>query len=292
MAFIFSKNKWQQQPPGFVEWDDNNPLFRGARQLYNFSDPINNGASALSFYRNYANSNGVVASQGGGGPITNGERIGTQAGICFYPNFNGSLGAISEATTSGEVNLANPWTYFAVMSIAAFNQQIIAQISLGGAFDRSLTVSSGITLRTSINDGSTKVATNSISLVANRPYKVVVSASSSLLSIWVDGGGLATTTISRAGYNAYGSNPPLQIGDPTGLAGTQLSLFGRLDNYAWTQAEVNAWLQAPFQCWRKMKRYFVPKFTAAVISGIQNMGASSGGAGWVENKVNAVGAAS
>jgi hypothetical protein len=218
----------------------------------------------------------------------------TLAGICITPNV-GSAQGMNEPTTAGEVNARHAWTYFCVLTLSTVSQNsTICSIYSGGSYDRQLiSYASGLpNFRGDVYDGSHEYADGATKIVVNRPYSVVLSCTSSLQSLWVDGKLDATKSVSNAGYNGYGSTPNFQVGVAQyTVSGPQVALIGRLDGYAWGQYEVSEWTEYPYQVWKKPKRYFVPKPTAAAAH-LLNMGASSGGAGWVANQVNAVGAAS
>ncbi len=92
-------------------------------------------------------------------------------------------------------------------------------------------------------------------------YNVVLSCTSSLLSLWVNGNLDGTKAVSNAGFNGYSDPTAFYIGGggTFNAVGPQIALLGRLNNYAWGNAEAQEWSEYPFQVWlRSPRRLYFP----------------------------------
>lgn len=247
MAAIITRRKRRQQPEHSVEGDWSCELLKGAKQLYNGRD------TPLIKQRNYANPSVLVG--GSGIPLRAGQ---TRAGIGWQP---ASDSYTLELVPSAEVNARNPWTYACVASFSDVTKSALAIIAEGpGAStrDRSLYIDQSATKHFAANifDGVGETALGATVVPVNgQPYILVVTCTSSLLSLYVDGALEATKAVSNAGYNGFSTNCSLNLGfgSNAGLADSSsatIPLFLRCDNFAWGRGEVDAFTDNPYQVWR------------------------------------------
>lgn len=161
-------------------------------------------------------------------------RTGVAAGTAWKPNPTIAGFGVKLAGATGYYaavgHQLRPWSRECLFVYGASGRQAISTVTDtpgSGSNDRSLFVDAASKLAANLYDGALKTATGATTLIAGRAYHAVVTASSTLLSVYLDGVLEGTVAIANAGLQNY-TAPKLVFGyglRGAGAASTTNTLF-------------------------------------------------------------------
>jgi len=252
--------KWFVQPPPWAVLDFDNPILKDVQHVASGAAPLRNRGKYNDTFRTSATP-----------PVP----VRQPTGISY--NLTGSTGYLA-TNAGGWVNARTDWTAYVFgvpRSVTSNNGAIATMAETPGSTvrDRSLYITSTSKFVGNAYDTNNRSITSTSSLVVDAPFSGAIRATSTQLSLFINGVSDATpVTLTAAGYGAYAS-PELIIGyGRVGGTGTNtapsefdLSLLVWWSR-ALTDAEILSLHEFPWQVFKSPKRIFVPE----VVSGTTN----------------------
>ena len=248
--------KWLVQPPPWAALDFDNPILKDVQHVASGAAPLRNRGKYNDTFRTSATP-----------PVP----VRQPTGISY--NLTGSTGYLA-TNAGGWVNARTDWTAYVFgvpRSVTSSNGAIATMAETPGSTvrDRSLYISSTSKFVGNAYDTNNRSITSTSSLVVDAPFSGAIRATSTQLSLFINGVSDATpVTLTAAGYGAYVS-PELIVGyGRVGGTGTNtapsefdLSLLIWWSR-ALTDAEILSLHQNPWQVFKTPRRTIVPESAA------------------------------